>query len=90
MMSSTLFYEDFQSLTTMATTPEKQAIQINGLRRYIAKLEEQIEVLHNCRSADFMAHQSFQKRLVQQQRAIAHLEHEVAGLREHLNPRQAA
>ena len=88
-MNRCFLFEDFQSLTATTTT-EKQTIQINGLRRYVAKLEQQVEVLENCRSADFMRLQSFQRRVVDQQRAIAHLEHEVAGLKEHLNPRQAA
>ena len=88
-MNPTFLYEDLLSLTT-TTTVEKQAIQINGLRRYVAKLEQQVEVLENCRSLDHIVLQSFQKRVVQQQRALAHLEHEVNVLRGHLNPREVA
>lgn len=89
MLNHIFLYEDLQSLTA-TTKEEKQAIQISGLRRYIAKLEQQVEVLENCRSLDQIVLQSFQKRIVQQQRAIAVLEHEVGELRGHLNPRQVA
>lgn len=88
-MNYPFLLEDIECLAA-TTTNEKQAIQINGLCRYVAKLEQQVEVLENCRSADHITLQSFQKRVVQQQRAIAILEHEVRELRFHLNPREVA
>lgn len=83
-MNDTLL-EDIQA-QQHSSLESNQTTQIVGLRRYIAKLEQQLEVLQNCRSADHITCQSFQKLIVQQQRIITDLEQENKELLQHLNP----
>lgn len=70
-------------------TPLTQVADVTSLQKDIAKLNQQYEVLLNCREYDKQALQSFQKRLVLQQRQIAILEGENKRLLEHLNPIEA-
>lgn len=58
------------------------------LQKDITKLNQQYEVLQNCRAHDSQTLESFQKRIVLQQRQIAILEAENRRLLEHLNPGQ--
>ncbi len=67
--------------------PPTQVADVTSLQKDIRKLNQQYEVLLNCRAQDREALQSFQKRVVLQQRQIAILEAEKRELLEHLNPR---